>query len=129
MKYKLLSALGILVAIAGAAPSVYAEPRVAANSETGNITLSGNSLVGLENRTVQQDFNNFFLGNPSPLALGNAGNTNNAIAQPQVVGELTDTTDTDVIVSEPLTTPNPAVPIRQDLPYEGFDRVQVRLSD
>lgn len=129
MKYKLLSAVGILVAIAGAAPSVYAEPRMASNSETGSITLSGNSLVGLENRTVQQDFNSFFLGNSSPLALRNAGNNNNAIAQPGVVGELTDTTNTDIVVSEPLTTPNPAVPIRQDLPYEGFDRVQVRLSD
>lgn len=129
MKYKLLSALGILVAIAGAAPSVYAQPRVASNSETGKITLSGNSLVGLENRTVQQDFNSFFLGNPSSLALRNAGNNNNAIAQPEVIGELTDTTNTDLVVSEPLTTPNPAVPIRQNLPYEGFDRVQVRLGD
>ena len=86
MKYKLLSALGILVAIAGAAPSVYAQPQVASNSETGRITLSGNSLVGLENRTVQQDFNNFFSENSSSLALRNAGNTNNAIAQPRVVG-------------------------------------------
>ena len=129
MKYKLLSAVGILVAIASAAPSVYAQSKVASNSETGRITLSGNSLVGLENRTVQQDFNRFFSGNSSSLALRNAGNNNNAIAQPGVVGELTDTTNTDLVVSEPLTTPNPAVPIRQNLPYEGFDRVQVRLAD
>lgn len=129
MNYKLLSTLGILVAIAGAAPSVYAQPKVASNSEIGRITLSGNSLVGLENRTVQQDFNNFFSENSSSLALRNAGNTNNAIAQPRVVGEITDTTNTDIIVNEPLTTSNPAVPIRQNLPYEGFDRVQVRLAD
>ncbi|HEY9605086.1 MAG TPA: hypothetical protein V6C85_26010 [Allocoleopsis sp.] len=129
MKYKLLSALGILVAIAGATPSVYAQPKVASNSETGRMTLSGNSLVGLENRTVQQDFNRFFLGNSSSLALGNTENTNSAIAQPRVVGEITDTTNTDIVVSEPLTTSNPAVPIRQNFPYEGFDRVQVQLAD
>jgi hypothetical protein len=129
MKYTLLSALGVLVAIAGAATSVDAQPTAASTSETGRITLRGNSLVGLESRTLQDDFNTFFSQGSSPLARSSPGNNNNSITQPGVVGEIVDTDDTNIVVSEPLTTPNPAIPMRQNFPYEGFDRVQVQVLD
>ncbi|GAB4205478.1 MAG: hypothetical protein Fur006_61670 [Coleofasciculaceae cyanobacterium] len=90
MRHTILTALGVLVAIAEFTTSVQAQPKVSSNPETGQFTLSGNSLVGLESRTVEDDFNNFFLEDSSTTQLNTSRNNNDLINRNGVVWPLSE---------------------------------------
>lgn len=134
MKHRILTALGVLAAIAGLASSVHAEPTVASNSRTGGFTLSGESLVGINNRTIGADFNRFFLENSSVPTLSNsstttvnsAGSDNNLNAQQTGILQLSD--NVQVITNDSLSSPLSLYPGRQHAPLPNVERVQVQLG-
>ena len=111
MRHRILTALGVLAAITGLASSVHAEPTVASNSRTGEFSLSGESLVGINNRTIGADFNRFFLENNSVLTLSNASTTtvnsagtdNNLIGQQTGILQVSDSVQ--VITNDSLSSP------------------------
>lgn len=77
MRYRIFAALGVLAALTGLASPVHAQSAVAAKSKTENITLSGESLAGIESRTVENDYQQFFVEQPSTLTLTRAANVEN----------------------------------------------------
>ncbi len=60
MKTTITAALAIIAAIAGLGSSVRAQTSVNSDLSMRNYTLNGNSLVGVGNRTSQNDFSTFF---------------------------------------------------------------------
>ena len=134
MIHRILTALGVLAAITGLASSVHAEPTVASNSRTGEFSLSGESLVGINNRTIGADFNRFFLENNSVLTLSNASTTtvnsagtdNNLIGQQTGILQVSDSVQ--VITNDSLSSPITLYPGRQNQPFNNIERVQVQLG-
>ena len=142
MKHRSIIALGVLAAITGLASSAHAQPTEASNSRTGARTgefiLSGSSLVGINNRTVPNDFNRFFLGNSSttaPNSTGTAlnsiesnsiGSNNNLTTQQPGVLQISD--NVQLVSNEPLYSPSTRVPGEQHLPFINIERAQVQLN-
>ncbi len=60
MKTTITAALAIIAAIAGLGSPLRAQTAAKSNPNIGNYTLNGNSLVGVDNRTSQNDFSKFF---------------------------------------------------------------------
>jgi hypothetical protein len=142
MRRSILTTLGVLAAIAGLASSVDAQPTVASNSRngasTGEFTLSGNSLVGIRNRTVGNDFNRFFLDNSSTTAPSNTGTALNSIDSNSIgsnnnltiqdPGVLQISDNVQVVSNEPIYHPSTRVPGEQHLPFTNIERAQVQLN-
>ena len=147
MRHRILTALGVLAAVTGLASSVNAQPTVATNARTGartgEFTLSGESLVGIQNRTAGKDSNSFFLGNsatPAPTRTGTVPNTiesnnngdnnnvtpNNSTNQPPGVLQITD--NLQVVSNEPVYHPSTRVPGEQHLPFTNVERAQVQIG-
>lgn len=134
MRHKILTILGALAAITGLASSAHAQSAVAPSSPTGEVTLSGNSLVGLQNRTIRTDFNRFFVGNystTSPNRTGsiesnNISSNNNLSLQDPGVLQISD--DVQVVSNEPVYHPSTRVPGQQNIPFHNTDRVQVQVD-
>ncbi len=128
MIYKVLTTLGVAAAIAGMASSAQAQSAVASSSQTGRLTLSGNSLTSIESRTVNDDFNKFFLNNSSTISTtsNSAGGDNNLSLRD--VGLSPNSDDVNVVVKQPLTSPVPPIPLRSEEPFYSNDRVQVQVG-
>lgn len=134
MKHRILTTLGVLAAVTGFASSVHAQPTVASNSRTAELTLSGRSLVGINNRTVQSDFNGFFLGNPAqPVVrtsstdfINSAEPSNTVTAQQTGILQLNN--NVQVITNDSLSSPVSRYPGRQHEPLPNVERVQVQLG-
>jgi hypothetical protein len=138
MRHGILTALGVLTAVTGFATSVHAQPTAASNSNAGDVTLSGESLVGIQNRTAGKDSNRFFLGNsatPAPNRSGTVVNTiesnnietnNNLTTQQPGVLQISE--DVQVVSNEPLYHPSTRVPGQQHLPFQNIDRAQVQID-
>lgn len=120
MRHRILTSLGVLVAIAGVTNSVHAQPTIASNSETQNITLSGESLSGIEGRTVKDDFNPFFVGTPS------IPENDNFNTQAEQVWQINE--DVQVVANrQQFPSVNPA-PWRQNEPFNSNERVEVQIN-
>jgi hypothetical protein len=140
MRNSILTALGVLAAITGLASSVQAQPSVASNSRTGEFTLSGNSLVGIRNRTVDTDFNRFFLRNSSaPTSNSNRAATVpnsidsndvviNSNIDPQDLGAIQVNDDVQLVSNESLFSPIIRVPGQQNQPFHNTERVQFQIN-
>jgi hypothetical protein len=131
MRHTILTALGVLVAIAEFTTSVQAQPKVSSNPETGQFTLSGNSLVGIESRTVEDDFNKFFLEDSSTLQLNSSRNNNDLINRNGVVWQISE--NVQLVANRPIYPSVNPVPWRQHLPLtnqplNSAERVEVQLS-
>lgn len=125
MRYKYLTAIGILTAIFGLANSVSAQSPVTTNAE--DLTLSGESLTGIEQRTLRDDFDQFFLNDPAIAWRGTGGNQiefNN-----QVGGDWQLIEDVKISINEPLSPPISPINFRrnEDL-SSGIDRVEVQVE-
>ncbi len=138
MRYRIFTALGVLAAITGLASSVQAQSTVASNSRSGEFTLSGESLTNINNRTVQNDFNGFFLENspttiPSsigtaPNSIGNNSTVNNNTSSAQRPGVLQISEDVELVSNEPLSHPVSRVPGQQNQPFVNVERARVELN-
>ncbi|MEW6492390.1 MAG: hypothetical protein AB1589_07750 [Cyanobacteriota bacterium] len=133
MRRTILTALGVLTAIAGLASSVQAQPTEASNSETGEFT-SGGSLGGIRNRSVQNDFNRFFLDNsaaPAPARAGTVPNNteiNDTFTPRQQLGVLQISDDVQLISNDPLYAPTVRVPGQENQPFNNIERVRVQVD-
>ncbi len=80
-RFGIITAFGITVLVTGLASAVYALPVAQSQAETG-VTLSGDSLRGLENRNADKDFSSFFTGSSLNFQSGNNNNVLTAPNQP-----------------------------------------------
>ena len=76
LKFKLLTVLGIAAVVANIANPVSAQS--SRNVEGKGYSLSGDSLMGISERTANQDFPTFFIIQPSSATSGNSIETNAA---------------------------------------------------
>jgi hypothetical protein len=128
MRRRITIALGVLAAISGLASSVHAEPTVGSNAETEGVTLSGESLVGLESRTVGDDFGQFFLGDASTTPINTTEGNNNFNTQDEdiVIREIDE--DTDLVVNQPISPAFNSAPTRQNEPFNTNESVEVQFD-
>ena len=71
MNAKIISVLGITAAFASLGTQVYAQSP-ASNSNPGQYRLTGDSLVGIDRKTAQDDFRSFFeQTNPASISNNN----------------------------------------------------------
>ena len=133
MRHTILTALGVLAAIAGLASSAQAQPTQASNSATGEFPSDG-SLINIRSRTVENDFNRFFLGNsstPAPTRVGTVPNNpeiDDNLTPRQPLGILQITDDVQLISNNPLYAPITRVPGQENQPFQNIERVQVQLD-
>ena len=137
MSYKIIAAVGVMAAIAGLASPAHAQSTVA-NSRTGDFTLSGDSLVGIRNRTSQNDFNRFFLGNSSTTSPNRTASALNSIDSDSIdnnnnltiqeLGVLQIGNNVQAVSNEPLYHPGTRVPGEQHLPFINIERTQIQLN-
>lgn len=152
MSYKILAALGVMAAIAGLASPAHAQPAVASNSRTGvstgELTLSGESLVGIRNRTAPNDFNRFFLENSSSNSPNRTATALNSIDSNSIDSNSTDSdsvgsnynltiqepgvlqigNNLQAVSNEPVYHPSTRVPGEEHLPFINIERAQVQLN-
>lgn len=139
MKYKIpITVLGIITALMGLATSAQAQ----LNSNTRNYSASNSETIfpGIEARTVDDDFDNFFLED-SPFY--NNLDAEYDVNQAQVNIDRNDdfftpdldenplqiTEDVEVLVNEPLAEPVNALPFEQPSErFEGIGRVEVQVE-
>ncbi len=71
MNTKIIAFLGITAVFASLGSQVYAQPP-ASRSNPGQYRLTGDSLVGIDNRTAEDDFGSFFeQTNPASISNNN----------------------------------------------------------
>lgn len=131
MRHRLLTALGIVAAIAGLTSPAYAQSRVAASSETDeDITLSGESLEGIESRTISDDFNRFFLADTGAISVSNA--TGDVVTEQSFREEEGFTyqldEDTEIVVNKPLSPPLNPLSFDRPLGPEPIERFKVQFE-
>jgi hypothetical protein len=126
MRYKIITALGVLAAITGLASSAHAQSAVASHSETGNFTLSDASSVEIESRSVADDYETFFgeEENPSANSLNNGG-FNTLINEPRGV-EINE--ELELLVNEPFSPEINPIFSRDAERFDGVDRVEVQYE-
>ena len=138
MRNRILTALGVLAAITGLASSVQAQTARSPQSNTGEFTLSGNSLVDIRSRTVDTDFNRFFLRNSANSTSPRRGTVPNSIdsntveinnsLDPQDLGAIQVNDDVQLVSNESLFSPITRVPGQQNQPFHNTERVQVQIN-
>ncbi|MEB3182087.1 MAG: hypothetical protein VKL59_24080 [Nostocaceae cyanobacterium] len=125
MRKQFLSILGLLASIISLGSPVYAQTPATTASETENVTLSGNSLVGIEQRSIKQDYRVVFpegtTENHSRQELTQENQTN----RPNV---LPLSPEAELIVNEPLVLPNTPIPMENTDYFHGKDKVQLQLN-
>ena len=128
MKYKIIVILGTLAAIAGLASPSHAQP-------TEGITLSSNAL-NLENRTVEDDYREFFrirASNPAEISNKIGGAT---ISDEEYWtyldgddGVLQINDRVELAVNEPVSPPVfPTLPSEQDDRFDGVEKVGIKYE-
>ncbi|NMG11158.1 hypothetical protein [Brasilonema sp. UFV-L1] len=124
MNFKMFAALAVVTAIAALGSKVYAQSSVTQNSKTGNYTIQGNSLTGINNRTAEGDFARFFTEQNSQ---NNASRKNfgESITQGEVLqlGE-----QIELRRREPVKTPNDVFFPQGDESFYGNDGLQVQFD-
>jgi len=123
MNSKIIAALAIIAGVTSLGSSVYAQSPPTQNSNTGQYTLTGDSLSGINNRTAQDDYAKFFAPSNSANAPGNNRETITPIGVLQI-GDGVQLRRSD----EPLTltdTPIILQPAQSD--NDINDGVQVQL--
>ncbi|HBB33272.1 MAG TPA: hypothetical protein DDZ80_01890 [Cyanobacteria bacterium UBA8803] len=122
MQRRVITALGVLVAIAGSASSVCAQSTLAANSETSDVTLSGESLVGITRRTVEDDFNRFFVDDSQNFLLSRNDSTYADGVNWQIAEGV------QVVADKPLLPPIDPLSFPQNDPFSDAERVEVQIE-
>jgi|SRR4028118_1501137 hypothetical protein len=74
--------LAIGVVVAGLAPTAHAQSSRPSSSDNSSVTLSGASLRTIENRSINNDFPNFFTGGTPQVWQSNSQTDVGRITQP-----------------------------------------------
>ncbi len=123
-----ITTLGVLAATTGLASSVHAQLAVASNSEAGDFTLSGVSLIELESKIVEDDYKSFFAETEttSTISPSNVEDYNNFINPIGGVWELDERVE--LLVNVPLSEPINPLFSRQAEALNGIERVEVQVE-
>lgn len=125
MRYKNLTAIGILAAMFGLANPVSAQSPVTTKAD--DVTLSGESLRDIEQRNLGDDFDQFFLDDPALAWRGTGGSQINFNNQAGTDFQLID--DVEISVNEPLSPPISPINFRRhENLSSGLDRVEVQVE-
>ncbi len=130
MKSKITAALAIMAAIVGLSNSVKAQSPEVPSSNAGQYTLSGDSLIGIDNRTADSDFAKFFTLEPNfANTNSNGNNVGDNIVDPYLgVWQISDGVQLQR-VDEPLLPTNTSEVILQPAQsINGNDGLQVQLD-
>ncbi|HEY9294818.1 MAG TPA: hypothetical protein VIQ31_00325, partial [Phormidium sp.] len=98
-------------------------PRIP-NQQTEDFTLSGDSLEGIETRTVEGDYRQFFGGNPATTRVNESYEmTKKGSRNPLQVGE-----DAELQINRQTPQPINAVPFRENETLNDTNRVELKLD-
>lgn len=115
MKAITFTALGIAVATIGFITPVQAQSTKTPSSEGETSSVSGNSLIGIDNRTAQEDFSKFFGVTNSGDTLSGSATQNN--------------TPTPIRFNETLSLPDTLILLQPGRePMNGNDGAQVQVD-
>ncbi|MEA5601900.1 hypothetical protein [Nostoc sp. UHCC 0252] len=113
MNTKIIAFLGITAAFASLGSQVYAQSP-ASNPNPRQYRLTGDSLVGIDNRTAQDDFRSFFeRTNPASISNNNRRDNN---------------TQTKIRFNESLSLPDTSVFLTPAQSGNDNDGLQVQLD-
>lgn len=101
--------LGIGAVVTGLASTAKAQSPSPSSSDNGSVTISGQSLRAVENRSITDDFRNFFNGTSQRGQTAGAGNVGSATSSPSgySIGNGLDVTFGDTLNPDtPFTYPN-----------------------
>jgi len=123
MKSKIIAALAIIASVTSLGNSVYAQSPATQNSNTQQDTLTGDSLMGINNRTAQDDYGKFFAPSNSANTRGN--NTQKIV--PLGILQIGDQLELRRL-DEPLTLTDTPIILQPDQSDNSVnDGVQVQL--
>jgi hypothetical protein len=125
MDQHFLNILGILASIATLASPVYAQTPATTVFETENVTLSGNSLTGIEDRSIKNHYQVAFPEARTENVTRNERAQRSQLNSPNVVPI---SPEAELIISEPLVLPNTPIPLENTEYFQGTDRVQLQLN-
>ncbi|MEH2153457.1 hypothetical protein [Nostoc sp.] len=97
MNTKIIAFLGITVAVASLGSQVYAQSP-ASSSNPGQYRLTGDSLVGIDQRTAEDDFKTFF-EQTNPASLSNNNRRDNRTSAKIHFNESLSQPDTSVFLT------------------------------
>ncbi|MEH2083188.1 MAG: hypothetical protein V7K89_25400 [Nostoc sp.] len=97
MNAKIIAFLGITAAFASLGSQVYAQSPVT-NSNLGQYRLSGDSLVGIDRKTAQDDFRSFF-EQKNPASISNNNRRDNKAPTPIRFNETLSQSDNSVFLT------------------------------
>lgn len=103
MIHKTLVVLGIGALIAGFAPIAQAQSGKPSQSDSNSVTLSGASLRTVENRSIADDYQRFFIGRQpvtGDYSEGNVGSLTDTPSKPLINDQL------EVVVGDTLNSQN-----------------------
>jgi len=127
MLYKNLTTIGLLTAIFSLANPVSAQSSVVTSAATDDVTLSGESLTGIEQRNFGDDFDQFFLDDPALAWRGTGGRQINFQNQADSDFQLVE--DVEISVNEPLSPPISPINFRRhENLSSGLDRLEVQVE-
>lgn len=127
MNIKAIAALTIVATTSIASSSslgseAYAQSNQTPRSDSGNYTLNGSSLDGIDNRTARDDYARFFSGQNS----NNSRNRTEEVTAPTGVWQVSD--QIELRRNEPTTTPNNVIFPQGNETFSGNDGVQVQID-
>lgn len=129
MKYQILATLGALAALTGLSSAVEARPTEVSDLETRGVTFSKNSVVGVESRTIGDDYKKFFSVENSSNALSNNSGQNNILsAEDTRVWQISE--DWRLLANEPLSPPTGVVNFRPEQAslFGDVDRIEFQTD-
>jgi hypothetical protein len=123
MNAKILTAVLVIIASGAYENKVQAQSPPTQNSNTSEVTLSGDSLTGIETRTAQEDYLGFFSQNNSANA---SRNSVNYMDPTREVWQIS--SDVELQVNRRLSPPtSPILNPRPDQ-FDGVDRVEIQVE-
>ncbi|SRR5579883_861654 len=125
MKSKIITTLTIITTILGVESAIQAKPP-APKPNSGTYTLSGNSLIGVNNRTAQQDFGRFFSPQNS-LAISDKNATANISPEASSV-PISNQVELRRNIDQPLTSPNSLIFPQGDRAFDANNGFQVQVQ-
>jgi hypothetical protein len=113
MKTKIIAPLLIVAAYLSLESPVAGQSPATSTLNAKDYSLTGDSLVGIDQRNAQEDFNKFFEQNPQPISNHNEGQDRNSPELPY---------------QESLSSPNTSVFFVPAQSFNGNDGSQVQLD-
>lgn len=130
MKHTIITTLGLLAAVTGLSSSVQARPLVP-NAQTGNFSLTKNSVVEVESRTIGDDYQKFFgVKTSTNIPISNAEANNFFVYADGDDGVWQINDNLRLLVNEPLSPAVNPVSFSQDEAsfFGDINRIEVQTN-